>query len=296
MTPEHLLLTGATGFLGRRLAADLGGECRVFRASRTAAGTDALALDLAAEDSIRRTFDEAAPKVVIHAGAIAAPDDCERDPELARRVNRDAARVIAELSARAGARLIHLSTDLVFDGEKGWYREDDAPNPTSLYGRTKLEAEEAVLSRAPGAAVIRVSSAYGRPLGGRPTWVDELRAAFARGEAMPAFVDQWRTSTAADQLPEVARRLRADPSLDGVFHWGGAERTTRYELAVALCRAFGFDESLVRPARMSDRPRAASRPLDTSLDSGRLAAALGMAPWTLAEGFSAMKAAAPFVT
>ncbi|MDE2142902.1 MAG: SDR family oxidoreductase [Elusimicrobia bacterium] len=291
MKPETLLLTGATGFLGRRLAPELAASWRVVRASRSAEGEDSIRLDLEDADSVRRAFDRVRPSVVVHCGAVAGPDECEREPERARRVNLDAARVIAQLCGGAKARLVHLSTDLVFDGEKGWYSEDDAPNPISVYGRAKLEAEEAVLSAAPGACALRVASVYGRPLGTRTCFVDELRAALSQGRPIGAFMDQWRTPTAGDRLGEVILRLLADPDLDGVYHWGGADRVTRHESALRLCRVFGYDENLVRPTRASDKRPPAPRPRDSSLDSSRLAAALGLAPTPLDEGFAALKAA-----
>ncbi|MDE2512182.1 MAG: SDR family oxidoreductase [Elusimicrobia bacterium] len=291
MKPETLLLTGATGFLGRRLAPELAVSWRVLRASRSAEGEDSIRLDLEDADSVRRAFDRVRPSVVVHCGAVAGPDECEREPERARRVNLDAARVIAQLCGGAKARLVHLSTDLVFDGEKGWYSEDDAPNPISVYGRAKLEAEEAVLTAAPGACALRVASVYGRPLGTRTCFVDELRAALSQGRPIGAFTDQWRTPTAGDRLGEVILRLLADPDLDGVYHWGGADRVTRHESALRLCRAFGYDETLVRPTRASDARPPAPRPRDSSLDSSRLAAALGLAPTPLDEGFAALKAA-----
>jgi dTDP-4-dehydrorhamnose reductase len=289
MTTSTLLLTGATGFLGRRLGPELAAAWRVIGASRTAAGPETAVLDLADPDSIRRVFDAVRPAAVVHAGAIAGPDECERDPALARRVNADATKVLAELCGRAGSRLVLISTDLVFDGEKGRYDEDDEPRPLSVYGRVKLEAEEAALACAPGAVAVRISAAYGRPLGGRPCFVDELAAALSRGEAVAAFTDQWRSPTAADRLPEVVLRLLAEPGLGGVFHWSGADRATRFETAAALCRVFGWDEGLVRPSRMNDKRTLAARPRDSSLDSSRLAAALGLAPTTLAEGFAALK-------
>jgi dTDP-4-dehydrorhamnose reductase len=290
--PQTLLLTGATGFLGLRLAPGLSPSWRVVGASRRAAGPDAVRLDLEDLDAVRRVFDEVRPAAVVHAGAIAGPDECERDPERARRVNLDATRVLAESCGRAGARFVLFSTDLVFDGEKGRYGEDDAPNPLSVYAKVKLEAEEAALSRAPGAVALRISAAYGRLLGGRPCYVDELVAALSRGEPVAAFTDQWRSPTAADGLPEVLLRLLADPDLEGVFHWGGADRVSRFESALELCRVFGYDPALVRPARMGDKRVLAARPRDSSLDSSRLAAALGMAPPTLAEGLAALKAGA----
>ncbi len=287
-----LLLTGATGFLGTRLAPGLASDWSVVRASRRAQGPGAVRLDLEDPASVRAAFQDIRPAAVVHCGGAARPDECEADPDMARRLNPEAARLVAELSARAGARLVHLSTDLVFDGEKGWYNESDPVHPLSVYGRTKLAAEEAVLSRAPGSVVLRVSSVYGRPLGARPCFVDEWLAALSAGRPISAHVDQWRASTDGDQLPEVIARVLADPDLAGVFHWGGAERLTRYETALELCRAFGFDPALARPTRAADERKPAPRPRDASLDSSRLAAALGLAPRALAQGFATLAAAA----
>lgn len=294
MSPERpvLLLTGANGFLGRRLQEGLSGAWRVVGASRTASGPGTAALDLADPASIARVFDTVRPSAVVHCGAVADPDAAERDPALARAVNADATRALARLCAGARARLIHLSTDLVFDGEKGDYDEDDAPNPLSVYGRTKLAAEEAALSLAPGAVALRVSACYGRPLGGRTCFVDQLRENLSAGKPVAGFVDQWRSPTCADGLAEVARRCLADPDLEGVFHWGGADRATRFDMAVLFARVMGYDETLIHPARAAEKRFLAPRPRDASLDSSRLAAALGLAPTPLKEGFEALKAAA----
>ena len=291
ITPPALLLTGATGYIGRRLAPAVQGAWRVFRASRTAAGEGALDLDLSNSDSIRRAFDAAAPKVVIHTGAESDPDACEKDPDRAKRVNVDAVKTLAALCGASGTRLIHFSTDLVFDGERGWYTEDDVPCPSGVYARGKLASEEAALVRAPGAVVLRISTAYGKPLGGRPGFIDGMRARLAAGEAVSAFTDQWRTSTAADQLPEVLVKLLADPDIEGLFHWGGAERATRFETAVTFARVMGFNENLIHPGRAVDVKFASPRPRDSSLDSSRLAAAIGMAPLTYEVGFKSLMGA-----
>ncbi|MDE2491257.1 MAG: SDR family oxidoreductase [Elusimicrobia bacterium] len=286
----NLLLTGATGFLGRHLDEALSPAWRVSRASRSAAGPGALALDLAQPASIERAFAAARPAAVVHSGAIAGPDDCERDPERARRVNAEATRVLAGLCAKAGARLVFVSTDLVFDGARGLYAEGDAPRPLSVYGRVKREAEEAVLALTPGAFVLRVSSVYGRPLGGRPCFVERVRRALAGGREFAAFVDEVRSPTDADQLAGVVGRLLDGAAPAGLYHWSGGERSTRFETARAAARAFGLDERLVRPARAGDSP--APRPRDSSLDPSCLAGLLGLAPRTQAEGFAALAARA----
>ena len=283
-----LLLTGATGLIGRRLAPAFSGAWRVFRASRTSAGEGALDLDLGDPDSIRRAFDAAAPKVVVHAGAEADPDAAERDPERARKVNVEAVKTLAMLCGASGTRLVHFSTDLIFDGERGWYRETDAPAPRGVYAIGKLASEEAALVRAPGAIVLRVSSCYGRPLGGRPCFVDHLHKKMSSGEVVTGFTDQWRTSTCADQLPDVIQKILADPDLEGVFHWGGGERATRFDTAVQFARIMGFDEKLVHPGRAVDANFASPRPRDVSLDSSKLASSIGVAPLTYEGGFKSL--------
>jgi dTDP-4-dehydrorhamnose reductase len=280
-------MTGATGFIGRRLVPGLEGAWRVVAGGRDP-GPGGVALDLADQDSIKRAFDAVRPAAVVHAGGMADPDQCEDDPPRAKAVNHLAVRELAFLCGRAGTRLVFFSTDLVFDGERGWYTEDDQPNPLGVYARTKLDAEAAALTRAPGAAVLRVSSCYGKFLGGRPGFVDHMTKSLAAGEPVMAFVDQWRSSTAADQLPEVVARILKDPDLEGVFHWGGAERATRHEAARIFARVRGFDEGLVREARAADKRFKSPRPRDSSMDSSRLAAALGLAPLTYEAGFRAL--------
>jgi dTDP-4-dehydrorhamnose reductase len=291
MAAPALMLIGATGFLGRRLQLGLAGTWRVVAACREAKGEDSVALDLAQPDSLARAFDAILPVAVINAGAIADPDECERRPELAQRINVEAVKVLASLCARAKACLVHFSSDLVFDGEKGRYSEDDTARPLSVYGRGKLESEETALGLCPRSVVLRVTNCYGRPLGGRTSYVDQLRASLAAGRSVPGFTDQWRSPTAADQLPEVVRRILAVPDLRGVFHWGGADRATRYEAALIFCRVMGYDERLIHPARAAVERFLAARPRDTSLDSSRLATVLGLAPVGFQEGFTALKPA-----
>ena len=292
MQSRVLMLTGATGFIGRRLVADLGEPWQVvvaIRASSADQGRRAARLDLAQPDSIVRAFNQVCPDAVVHTAAIAAPDECERNPELARRINVDAVETLARLCAEAKARLVHFSTDLVFDGQKGRYREDDPVRPLSVYGHSKLASEQVALALCPGAVVLRVANCYGRPLGGRASFVDELQANLAAGRQVRGFTDQWRTSTFADQLPAVVTRLLADPGLHGVFHWGGADRASRYEAALTFCRVMGYDERLIRPASAADHPLLARRPRDTTLDSSRLTQALRVSPLGLREGFTALK-------
>jgi dTDP-4-dehydrorhamnose reductase len=282
----RLLVTGAAGFVGGRLLRDLarGHEVVGARHAREAPGLERA--DLTDEAAARGLLERVKPGAVVHCAALADPDACEKDPERARAVNARAPGVLARLCKKSGVRLIHVSTDLVFDGKRGGYSEADAAAPLSVYGRTKLEGEAAVLAEDPSAAVVRVSLVYGRSLGGRPSFLDWLRSELSAGRRPRLFTDQWRTPTAMVQLPEVLGRLASAP-LSGVFHWGGAESVTRLEFGRAVCRVFGYSQALLEPVSMDGFGYAAARPRDCSLDSGKLARALSLLPLGLEAGLSA---------
>lgn len=276
MPGSRLLITGASGFIGSRLLKDLAGEWDAV----------GLRIELSEPAQLEKAVLVLAPAAVVHTAAMAGPDDCQRQPELAERVNTDGAEAVARACRRLKARLVFFSTDLVFDGHGSWYKETDPPRPISVYGHTKLAAEEAVRRQCPEAAVLRVASVYGRALSGRPSFLDELVDRLSRGQRVPCFTDQWRTATPCAQLPEVVRRMLRRPDLGGVFHWAGADRTSRLEFSRAVCRAFGLPEGLLIPSRMAQACFPAPRPRDTSLDSGKLSRLLGLEPWTLERGLA----------
>lgn len=266
---RRLLLTGASGLLGGYLLEQVRGRAGVVAWSGSTAavraGVAMLPIDLTDLSAVERSFRDAAPAVVIHAAAMAGVADCARDPRRARRVNTEATATLARLCTAAGARLLLVSTDLVFDGEQAPYAEGAVPRPLSVYGRSKADAEAAVLART-GHAVARLSLLYGPSLGDRPGFFDlQLRA--LRGDALALFADEWRTPL---DLPTAALALLrlVESEATGLFHIGGPERMSRLEMGQRLARALGGDVGVFRPARRSDAP-GEPRPADTSLDSTR---------------------------
>jgi dTDP-4-dehydrorhamnose reductase len=234
-------------------------------------------VDLADPDGLADAFREARPAAVIHAGALATVAACHGDPERAWAVNVRASTAIAELSARAGARLLLVSTDLVFDGEQGWYREADAPAPLSVYGQTKAAAEQAVLA-APRSVVVRVSLLFGPTLIGRPAFFDGQLAALRERRPVTLFEDEWRTPLS---LVTAARALAALVRSDctGVLHLGGPERLSRLDMGRRLAAFLGADPSVLVPTRRQDAPAPERRPRDTSLRSDRWRELFPGQPW-----------------
>jgi dTDP-4-dehydrorhamnose reductase len=279
---HRLLVTGASGQLGGYLLRELRRRDAVavaWSGSRSGQlfGYELRPVELADRDALAGAFREAEPAVVIHAGAISRIDLCYQDPERARQVNREATIVLAELCARAGARLIYVSTDLVFDGVKGWYREEDPASPVSIYGATKAAAEAAVLANDAN-AVVRVSLMFGPTLVGRPSFFDRQLEALRTGNSLPLFEDEWRTPLS---LITAARGLlaMADADVGGLLHLGGPERMTRLEMGHRLAAAVGKNSAVFARASQADVPAPEPRPRDVSLDSTRFRTALPTVPW-----------------
>jgi len=259
---RRVLVTGASGQLGAYLLRELRREdCDVTAWNGTRG------VDLGDEAAVSAAFRAARPDVVLHAAAMARIADCHRDPPRARRVNTDGTAALARLAAESGARLVFVSTDLVFDGEKPPYREGDAVGPLSVYGRTKADAEAAVLA-APRAVVVRVSLLFGPSLNGRPSFFDEQVAGLRSGKPVTLFADEWRTPL---DLATAARALLAAARSDctGLLHLGGPERLSRLEMGRRLAAHLGADAAAIRAGRRDEVPAPESRPRDTSLDSSR---------------------------
>jgi len=235
-----LLVTGGTGYLGSELVRRSG-----------AAHPRLELLDAAA---VRRGFEELRPSAVIHTAY--------RQDQPA--VNSEGSATVAEAAAALGARLVHISTDLVFDGTKDEpYTEDDEPRPLDDYGRSKLEAERRVLEAHPGALVVRTSLIVGRREPGRHELA--VREA-ARGERdMVFFEDEWRSPVLVSDLAEALLEL-VGLDVAGVLHVAGAEPMNRHQLALEIAAAYGFPTARLRAGRLagSGLRRAPNCVLDSS--------------------------------
>jgi dTDP-4-dehydrorhamnose reductase len=275
------LVTGASGKLGGYLLRELqgrGADVVAWSGSRTGESFGVLLrpVDLGDADRVAEAFRSAAPDVVVHAGAMALVSDCFRAPERADRVNRRATEVLAELAGGRRARLVFLSTDLVFDGKHAPYGEESPAVPLSVYGRTKLAAEETALRA--GHAALRVSLLFGPSLNGAPSFFDDQVAALRERRPVRLFEDEWRTplslQTAARAVLSVARS-----DCTGLLHVGGPERLSRLEMGRRLAAALTLDASVLVAARRDQVPAGEPRPRDTSLDSSRWRRLFPREPW-----------------
>ena len=200
------------------------------------------------ENKLTREFLDQWPDAVVNCAAISSPDTVDQSPQSASLVNVEAASRLANISAHIGARFIHISTDMVFDGSKSPYRSTDMPNPLNEYGRQKLEAEKRVLSATDeNLAVLRVTLLNGNsPLGGRSQHEKILRS-LVLGKKLTLFEDEMRQPCSVENLSDVIVELIERPNLNGLFHWAGKEEISRYELGIRILKRFGINpENIVR--------------------------------------------------
>jgi dTDP-4-dehydrorhamnose reductase len=275
------LVTGATGQLGAYLVRELVGRGVAVTAwghSRPAPvfGVTARPVDLTDPGGLAAAFAEARPGVVLHAAAVSAVGDCARDPERAEAVNGGGTAALGALCERVGIRLVYVSTDLVFDGERPPYSESSPVNPLSVYGRSKATGERAVLSN-PRNVVARVSLLFGPSRNGRPNFFDSQVAALREGRPLRLFHDEWRTplglATAARALAEIATS-----DVAGLLHVGGPERMSRVEMGHRLAAHLGINRPLTEPISRRSVP-GEPRPRDTSLDSSRWRVSFPACSW-----------------
>lgn len=262
-----LLVTGASGYLGselcRRAAAagfDVVGTW-LTHAPEGFAG-EAVRVDVRAAGAVRRLVAERSPDAVIHTAY-------RQDGEEAASINVDGAAAIAMAARAADARLVHLSTDVVFRGGLGRpLREDDEPDPMTPYGETKARAEAAVAAAHPQATLVRTSLIYGGP-GHLPSSHERLAVAAARGEReVRFFADEIRTPAQVGDLAAAILEL-LERDVAGPLHLAGADALDRFAFAQLLAAARGED-----PGRLVAGRRPPDRPGDCALDSSRAAALL----------------------
>jgi dTDP-4-dehydrorhamnose reductase len=248
-------------------------------------GARGLKIDLRDMASTLGRLEQCTPDIIVHLAAVTDPDRCETSPGLALRVNLDASAEIAGFAAKHGCMMAFASTDLVFDGARGGYSEEDEARPLSVYGVTKLRAEQAVLEACPDAFVFRTSLIYGKGSPASGTFLSGMLRRLERGQRMPLFIDQRRNPILADDLAS-AIVTAIEQDLGGRYHVGGPDIVTRYDLGRLVCQAFGYAEDLLMPVMMQDFGHVARRPLDSTLDSTRFLTATGFRPQSLCDGLS----------
>ena len=287
----NLLITGASGLLGTKLC-----QLAVERHHETYAsygqhkplcGTP-LELNILDPRAQRQAFDKIKPDAVVHAAALTDVDKCEMEKQLAWKTNVEATENLAQLCKERDVFLVYVSTDYVFDGQKGMYKETDNPAPINYYGLTKLKGEEAVQAL-DNHCIARGSVIYGStPATGKINFALWLLDKLRKKEEIKIVTDQWNSPTLNLNMAEMILET-VEKRIVGTLHLAGATRLSRYEFAEYVAEVFNFDPTYVTPIRSDQLKWVARRPRDSSLNVDKAERMLVNKPLQICEALRKMK-------
>lgn len=273
----RILITGTSGLLGLNLALAASPNHQIIGLDRQRLANLPFALlnaDLLAPGAVEGALDSAKPDWLIHCAALADLEACEADPELSQRLNAVLPGQLAEACNGRGVRMVHISTDAVFDGaQEAPYREEDEPNPLGVYARTKLAGEDAVLAANPQAAVARVNF-YGWSLSGKRSLAEFFVNNLSAGRPVNGFSDVRFCPMFVGDLADLLLAMLAG-GLSGLYHAVGPDSMSKYDFGLAIARRFGWDEGLVSPQSVDRSGLTARRAHNLTLSTHRLSTALG---------------------
>jgi dTDP-4-dehydrorhamnose reductase len=257
-----IIVTGASSSPGYKIALKLSEKYDVLAVynEHKIEGINSIKLDITKEPE--KLILDYKPDIIVHAAAIGNVDYCEENKEFCYNVNVVSLRKLFSEAYRKGTKIIYISTDYVFDGKKGLYKETDVPNPINYYGLTKFIGEEIAYSK--GGTVMRIAAVYGTGYG-RTNFGKFIVDKLSKNEKIDAAHDQYLSPTLNTQIGEAALKL-VEKNYDGLIHITGP-RLSRYEFALKVCEKFGFSSSLVNPVSINSFNFKSSRPKDSSLDN-----------------------------
>lgn len=230
-------------------------------------------LDLRDAAQVERLVLDLFPGAIINCAAYSSQDEVAKDEAAAEKINVSLPRQLAMLSRHVGARLLHLSTDMVFDGgQEAAYRSTDKPNPLNLYGQMKLLAEREVLRYAAEVSVVlRVTIVSGNSPSGLRGVHEKMIAALAAGQPkVKLLTNEYRQPVSNVNVADVLTELLERPTLSGLFHWSGVDRLSRYEIGRRMLGSFGLSEKWLEAAEGNDPTRAPDLALERAPLEGKI--------------------------
>ncbi len=258
------LVFGASGFVGFYLK-------RYFNAVGTAQSdkNGNRKVNFLDENEIVEIINNEKPDLIINSAGLTNVDECERNPDLAFKLNGDSVRIIARESQKVNAKFVQISTDYVFDGTKGNYKETDSPNPINVYGKSKLLGEENALNCL-DSIVLRIEMPYGINLAKNKevffeSIVNNLRASKAINVANDQIISPTYVEDIANAIDILVKNRQR-----GIFHLASKEHFSRYEFAIKIADVFNFDKSLIKGTSLDSFKLVAKRPKNTYLNIDKI--------------------------
>ena len=292
-----ILITGANGLLGQYLVRDL--STAGYTITATGRGDKRLPeyaeayytyipMDITNETEVSKVIETVRPDVIVHAAAMTQPDACELNKEECRKTNILATAYLAAAAAKTGSAIIYLSTDFVFDGKGGPYKEDDIPAPVNFYGESKLAGEMIIQQSNTRWAIVRTVLVYGNILAGtRSNVVTWVKDNLEQRKNIKVVDDQIRTPTYVEDLSK-SILLIIQQQAEGIYHISGREVLTPYQMAVQVADHFSLDKALMEKVNASTFSQPAQRPLKTGFVITKAERELGFAPVGFREGIRRM--------
>lgn len=283
---RRYLVLGASGLLGFNLSLFLSEKEDVFgtyyHKNLQNLPFHSQRVDLTRPGEARRVIEIVKPQVIINCAALADIDACEKNEALACRLNAQLPGELAEATSKTDMRLIHISTDAVFDGKRGMYTEDDESMPINVYAQTKLAGERAV-ARGNAAAIIARVNFFGWSLEGRRSLAEWIYNNLSQGKSINGFTDVMFCPLHVRHLCELLVKM-TDAPLNGLFHVVSRQCLSKYDFACRLANCFGFDTELIQPSSWMSAGLTAVRAPNLSLRTDKLSGALGFSPQGIDEG------------
>lgn len=295
-----ILVTGSNGLLGQHLVKMLLETTPHFViASGRGANRVPLAgsnnfqyypLDITDGMAVAESISALHPDVIVHAAAMTQPDPCELNPVECWNINVTATRFLVSAAENINARFIYISTDFVFDGTAGPYKETDIPGPVNYYGSSKLAAERAVMESKLSWAIVRTVLVYGNVLSGnRSNIISWVKESLENKTPIKVVSDQWRTPTYVEDLAK-GIILVIQKNATGIYHISGEEGMSPFDMATAVADYLQLDPSLMTKVNAATFSQPARRPLRTGFIIDKARAELGFQPMRFAAALKKMLA------
>ena len=271
---KKILITGAFGQLGTSLCKVLSNES-ILAAGRVIISTKkykCIELDITNQRKVAEIIRNYKPDIIIHLAAMTDVDGCEKTPEIAFDVN---VKATENLLTSFNGKFIYISTDYVFDGEKGPYFEDDKVNPMSVYGKTKLYGENLVQQSDIDWVILRSNIIFSYSDRTKASFVNWVVDSLKKRQMITVVNDQWNNPTWTNDLAKVISKI-IEKDINGLYHYGGRDYLNRLEFAKMIASTFGLDGSLIKPITTSELNWLAQRPLKSGLYTNKIELDLGI--------------------
>ncbi|MEL1235696.1 MAG: dTDP-4-dehydrorhamnose reductase [Candidatus Neomarinimicrobiota bacterium] len=273
----RILITGAFGQLGHSLQSVLSKKSNyelICTGRKVKKGQEGIPLDIRNQVALKELINTTAPDILINLAAMTNVDACELNPKLAGEINVAGLEHICDSFQ---GKIIHLSTDYVFDGTSGPYKEDDPLNPISIYGKTKLASEHILLEKDIKNLVIRGNVLYDYSPHTSASFLNWVVSSLKGNQEIKVVEDQFNNPTWTRSMSDIIE-LSIENDLEGIIHWGDSVHISRFEFAKLIAKKFSLNESLIKPVLTSELNQPARRPLQSGLSTKKLVNMLDIIP------------------